>query len=109
MKKLFIAALAVVALAGCKEEGGAFVGQWKNNAKMPETITVTEASGGYRAVAQIDEDKKGYMNVEVVLKAESDKLLVRDKDGKRALEIAADGKMTSYLRHGKDDTFTKVN
>lgn len=109
MKKLFIAALAIVALAGCKEDGSSFVGQWKNNDEMPETITVTEADGGYRAVARLDEDEDGYMDVEVILEAESENLLVREKDGKRALEITAAGKMTSYLRNGTDETFTKVN
>ncbi|QKE61948.1 hypothetical protein HNE05_00725 [Aquipseudomonas campi] len=109
MKELFIAALAVVALAGCKDEGESFVGQWKSNDKMVETITVTEASGGYRVVSHFDKDKEGYMDVEVVLIAESDKLLVRQEQGTRGLEIAEDGKMKSHLRHGKDAVFTKVN
>ena len=109
MKQLFVAALAVIAPAGCKDEGESFVGQWKSNAKMVETITVTEASGGYRVVSHFDEDTKGYMDVEVILTAESDKLLVRQDGGKRGLEIAENGKMKSHLRHGKDASFTKVN
>lgn len=108
MKKLLITALAVAALAGCKGEGSDFVGHWKNNDSMAETITVTEASGGYRAVAHLDEDENGYMDVEVVLQAESDTLLVDKDNGERALEITAAGKMTSYLRNGTDETFTKV-
>lgn len=109
MKKLFIAALAVVALAGCKEDGSSFVGEWKyNEGRRGETITVTEADGGYRVIAKLDGDEKGYMNVEVVAKAESETLLVREKDGKRALEIADNGKMTSYLRNKAKD-FSKVN
>lgn len=109
MKEFFVAALAVIALAGCKDEGESFVGQWKSNAELVETITVTEASGGYRAVSHFDEDTKGYMDVEVVLTAESDKLLVRQGGGKRGLEIAENGKMKSHLRNSKDDVFTKVN
>lgn len=109
MNKLFIAVLAVTTLAGCKNEGGDFVGQWKNKDSMAETITVTETSGGYRAVAHLDKDEQGYMDVEVVLQAESDTLLIVKNSGKRALEITAAGKMTSYLRHGTDETFTKVN
>ena len=110
MKKFIVAALAVVALAGCKEDGSAFVGQWKyTDGNRSETITVTEADGGYRVIAQLDIDKDGMMKIETALRAESDTLLVRDKDGKRALEIADNGKMASYLRARAKDSFTKVN
>jgi ABC-type glycerol-3-phosphate transport system substrate-binding protein len=109
MKKILIALMACAALVGCKDEGSEFVGTWKNNDKMSETITVTQAGNGYRVLANIDEDKKGYMNVEAVLVAESETMLVREQDGKRSLELKDGGKLTSYLRHGVDDSFTKVN
>lgn len=110
MKGLFVAAIAVMALAGCKSEGESFVGQWKGDDDgMVETITVAAASNGYRVVSHFDEDEQGYMDVEVVLVAESDKLLVRERDGKRGLEIAENGEMKSYLRNGTDTVFTKVN
>ena len=110
MKGLFVAAIAALALAGCKDEGAAFVGEWKgDDARMVETITVTEASDGYRVISHLDKDEQGYMDVEVVLVAESDKLLVRKGDGRRGLEISENGTLKSHLRNGKDKVFTKVN
>lgn len=107
MRKLIFALMACAALVGCKDEGGDFVGVWKNSGKLPETITVTKASDGYRAVAKIDKDTKGYMDVESALVAESKTVLVTGEKQK-ALELASDGKLTSYLRN-QTDTFTKVN
>lgn len=109
MKKIIFALVACAALAGCnKDEGAAFVGVWKNADKLSETLTVTKVDGGYRALSQIDKDTKGYMKVETVLVAESKQVLVKDGTKKRALELASDGTVTSYLRN-KEDTFTKVN
>jgi len=108
MKKIIFALLACAALAGCnKDEGGDFVGVWKNSDKLSETLTVTKVNDGYRAVAKIDKDKQGFMDVESVLTAESDTVLTT-QDKQKALELAADGKLTSFLRN-KADTFTKVN
>ena len=108
MKKIIFALVACAALAGCnKDEGAAFIGVWKNSDSLSETLTVTKVDGGYRALSQIDKDTKGYMKVETVLVAESKQLLVKD-GGKRALALASDGKVTSFLRT-KEDTFTKVN
>lgn len=108
MKKIIFALLACAVLAGCKkDEGGDFVGVWKNSDKLSETLTVTKVNDGYRAVAKIDKDKQGFMDVESVLTAESDKVLTT-QNKQKALELSADGKLTSFLRN-KADTFTKVN
>lgn len=110
MKGLFVAAIAALALVGCKDEGAVFVGEWKgDDAVMVETITVTEASDGYRVISHLDEDDQGYMDVEVVLVAESEKLLIDERDGQRGLEISENGTLKSYLRNGTDTVFTKVN
>jgi major membrane immunogen (membrane-anchored lipoprotein) len=111
MKKALLAfvACAVLSLSGCgKDEGNSFVGVWKNSDSLSETLTITKVDGGYRALSQIDKDTKGFMKVESVLVAESDKMLVKNGNQKRALELSANGTITSYLRN-KPDTFTKVN
>ncbi|KGF62102.1 hypothetical protein [Pseudomonas lutea] len=105
MRKLIFALMACAALAGCKNEGGDFVGVWKNSGKLPETLTITKAGDGYRAQSHIEDDKEGYMDVEAALVAESNTLLVTSEKEK-ALELSG-GKVTSYLRNGTD-TFTKV-
>ncbi|NMZ71337.1 hypothetical protein SAMN05216370_0019 [Pseudomonas peli] len=107
MKKILIAMMACVALAGCKDEGGDFVGVWKTNDKMAETITVTKVDGGYRAISKLGNEDMSFMDMEVKLVAESDTLLIREADKKKGLELA-DGKVTSHLRNASK-TFTKVN
>jgi hypothetical protein len=105
MRKFIFALMACAALAGCKNEGGDFVGVWKNSGEMPETLTVTKAGNGYRAHSHMLDDEQGYMDVETALVAESDTLLVTD-DKEKALELSG-GKVTSFLRNGTV-IFTKV-
>lgn len=108
MKKLIATAFVCLALVGCKEDGAKFVGVWKSDGKVPETITVTEANGAYRAISKLGNEGMGFMDFEVSLTAESEKLLVSTEKNTRALELADDGSVTSYLRN-KPKQFTKVN
>lgn len=108
MKKLFLAAMVSIALVGCKDKGNDFVGEWKNNDKISETITVTKVDGGYRAVAKLGNPDMAFMDMDVKLVAESDKHLVTADKQAKALELAGDGSVTSYLRN-KPKSFTKVN
>jgi len=111
MKKFFFtlmtcAALASVALAGGKtDEGAAFVGEWRD--KGSETITVSKVNGGYRAVSKLDDPDMSFFDMEVKLVAESDQLLVTADKEAQALELSADGTLTSHMRN-KTNTFTKV-
>lgn len=107
MRKLIFALMACAALVGCSDKGKGFVGVWKNSDELPETLTVTKVDDGYRALAHIDKDAEGYLNVEIFLYPESDQLLVT-KEKKKALELGSDGKIISHLRNATD-TFTKVN
>lgn len=100
MRKLIFALVACAALAGCKDKGGDFVGVWKStDATPPQTLTVTKAGDGYRALNTLDADTNGYMKVEVATVAESDSILTR-ANKRKALELSGDGKVTSYLRNG---------
>lgn len=106
MRSLVFALMTCAALVGCSDKGKDFVGVWKYSNKLSETLTVTKADDGYRALAHIDKDEHGYMDVKVFLYPESDKLLVT-KEKQIALELGGDGKITSHLRHGIE-TFTKA-
>lgn len=108
MKKLFLAAMVCVALVGCKDKGNDFVGEWKNNDKISETITVSKVDGGYRAVAKLGNADMSFMDMDVKLVAESDTRLVTADKQAKSLELASDGSVTSFLRN-KPKTFTKVN
>lgn len=97
MKKILLAAGAALMLAGCGGDLGTdFVGDWKtaSTERVEEVISVAPASGGYRAVST-----DGMWDFEVMLKAESDSVLVRQEDNKKALVLGNDGRMTSYLRN----------
>ena len=107
MRKLIFALLTSVALVGCTDKGKEFVGVWKFNDDLPETLTVTKVDDGYRVLSHIDKDENNYMNVEIFVYPESDTLLV-SKEKKRALALGSDGKITSYLRM-QPQTFTKAN
>ena len=98
--------MTCAALVGCSDKGKDFVGVWKSSDELPETLTVNKADDGYRVLSHIDKDENGYMDVEIFVYAESDKLLV-SKSKKRALELSGDGKVISYLRNGTE-TFTKA-
>lgn len=106
MRNLVFALMTCTALVGCSDKGKDFVGVWKYSDKLSETLTVTKADDGYRALAHIDKDEHGYMDVEVFLYPESDKLLVT-KEKQIALQLGDDGKITSHLRNGIE-TFTKA-
>ena len=95
MKKIIMAALAALVLAGCGgDKGKDFIGNWKSTT-TEEVIAITPAAGGYRA------ESTGTMwDLEVMLKAESDNVLVRQEDNKRALVLGKDGRITSHLRNG---------
>lgn len=109
MKKLILAGLAAMILPGCGEpDGSKLVGVWEtNDAKMNETITVTTAGDGYRAIGELENPDMPYAKIEVMLKAESETLLVIADGGRKALELAADGTAISYLR-SKEKAVSKV-
>lgn len=93
-------ALMCIALVGCGDKGGDFVGTWENNEKPSETITVTKTNNGYRTIAILANNPDHFFNMEVMLVAESDTLLVMHNTKRRALELNKDGTMTSFLREG---------
>lgn len=107
MKKLFLAAMVCMALVGCKDKGNDFVGQWKNDDKISETIVVTKTDDGYRAVSKLGNPDMGFMDMDVKMVAESDKKLV-SVAADNYLELSSNGTITSKLRN-KPKTFTRVN
>ncbi|VVN26673.1 hypothetical protein PS623_04571 [Pseudomonas fluorescens] len=108
MRKVIFAVVACFALAGCKDEGQDFVGQWKNSDKISETVTVIKVDGGYRAVSKLGDVDMSFLDLDVKLVAESSDTLVSADKKSRMLELANDGNLTSYLRN-KPKTFTRVN
>lgn len=108
MKKLFLAAMVCIALVGCKDKGNDFVGQWKNDDKISETITVTKVDGGYRAVSKLGNPDMGFMDMDVKMVAESDSKLVNSAQSDNYLELSSNGTVTSKMRN-KPKTFTRVN
>lgn len=106
MKKFLFAMIACAALAGCKDKGEDFVGEWK---AADETITVTKAeNGGYRAASNLDNPDFPFAKLEMKLAAESDSLLVSESSKKKAIELNAAGTITSHMRN-EAQIFTKVN
>ena len=108
MKQLLIAAMTCIALVGCKDKGNDFVGKWRNDNKISETITVTKVDGGYRVVAKLGNPDMSLFDMDVKLMAESENRLVTVDKQARALELASDGSVTSFLR-SQPKTFTRVD
>lgn len=105
MRKFALAAMVSIALVGCKDKGSEFVGEWKGG---DENIVVSKVDGGYRAVSELENEGMSFLNLDVKLTAESDKMLVTLQNQAKALELASDGSLTSYLRN-KPKAFIKAN
>lgn len=105
MRKIVLAAMVSIALLGCKDKGSEFVGEWKAG---DENIIVSKVDDGYRAESKLGNEGMSFLNLDVKLTAESDTVLVTLQNQGKALELASDGSLTSYLRN-KPKAFTKAN
>lgn len=105
MRKFILAAMVSVALVGCKDKGSEFVGEWKSG---DENLVVSKVDNGYRVVSKLGNEDMSFFNLDVKLTAESDSVLVTLQNQGKALELANDGSLTSYLRN-KPKAFTKAN
>lgn len=108
MKKFILAVVGAVVLAGCgADQGSDFVGTWHSvDAKDLDVVTVEHTPNGYRVTSKMEGMSMFDMNV--MLEAESDTILVQQRNKKRALELREDGGMVSYLRRAPKD-MVKVN
>lgn len=109
MKEFILAIVGIVILAGCGEDKGSeFVGSWKTiNEKFEEVLTAEKTPSGYRVNSTVEKFGSGF-DLEVVLLAESDTLLVRQGNQKKGLELTESGEIVSYLR-GKDKKMVRAN
>lgn len=95
MKKIMMMALVCLAIVGCSgEKGKDFIGVWKSTTDG-EVITISQAAGGYRA-----ESTGTIWDMEFMLKAESDTMLINGDSNTKALELNGGGMMVSHLRNG---------
>ncbi|WP_339648992.1 hypothetical protein [Halopseudomonas pelagia] len=98
MNKIFLAIVVSALLIGCgADQGSDFVGTWHSvETKNRDVVTVEKTPNGFRVTSQMEGMSMFDMNI--MLEAESDTLLVQQRNTKRALEIQENGTMVSYLR-----------
>lgn len=101
MKKLILAFLGAVILTGCgADKGGDFVGEWEAfDGEWTEVVIIEKTPSGYKVSSTIEDISM--FNLNVMLEADSDTLLVNPRDRMPKLELQEDGQMLSSLRREK--------
>lgn len=107
MKKVIAGLLLCFAIAGCKDQGSAFVGTWKGGSgQEAETLVIEKVSGGFRVDSKMADPNWSFVDSNELVTAESDTRLINEGKEK-ALELVKDGELISYLRT-KPMKFEKV-